>query len=249
MTVRQRIVRRWTRIKMRLAYRWDTATRCWCGGSLGPSRSPLVGECVECGTGVLRRRLTEASYERWYASDYRRWVMGTAEVSVQQLTKEIRRTEAALHWLHYVGYPLGNATVLDIGCGAGGALIACRIYGASHVYGVDVDARSDSVPASFGITVFRTIPPEARRERIWCSHLIEHVLDPVGLLRTLRDHLTHVDWSYIYVETPAWGPKAEVKLPHPYMYTEESFRVLAERAGLTIAALEPGLRAVLKRAG
>jgi len=175
--------------------------------------------------------------------------MGTAEVSVHQLAKEIRRADGALHWVHYVGHNLGNMSVLDVGCGAGGALIACRIRGAARVYGVDVDARSDSIPASFGITVFRTIPTGTRMERIWCSHLIEHVLDPVGFLNTLRNHLATRDWSYIYIETPEWGPKAEIKLPHPFTFSQAAIRLLAKRAGLTVAAIEPGLRAVLRRAG
>jgi len=172
--------------------------------------------------------------------------MGTAEVSVHQLAKEIRRSEAALHWLHYVGYPLGNTSVLDVGCGAGGALIACRIRGAASVAGVDVDARSHLVTGQFGIEVFGGVP-SMQYERIWCSHLIEHVLAPVGLLRTLRDHLKNVDWSYIYIETPEWGPKAEIKLPHPYTFSQAAIHLLAKQANLTVAAIEPGLRAVLRR--
>jgi len=58
LSLRHKAVRRWTRIKTRLAYSWEKARACWCGGSLGPSRSPLVGECQQCGTGVLRWRLT-----------------------------------------------------------------------------------------------------------------------------------------------------------------------------------------------
>jgi len=248
MTLKHKIVRRWTRMMMPLRYESDNVVRCWCGGSLGPSRSPLVGECVECGTGVLRRRLTEVSYERWYRTGtYRLWVLGTAEVSVHQLAKEIRRTESALHWLHYVGHPLGNTSVLDVGCGAGGALIACRIRGAASVAGVDIDARSHLITGQFGIEVFGCVP-SMQYERIWCSHLIEHVLDPVGFLRTLRDHLKNVDWSYIYLETPAWTEKAEIKLPHPFYYSPASFRFLTERAGLKVAAMDDGIRAVLRRA-
>jgi len=173
--------------------------------------------------------------------------MGTAEVSLGQLVKELRRAEAALEWLHKVGYDIGMSTVLDIGCGAGGALIACRLAGAESVVGVDVDSRSDTVTWRFNIPVFRTIPPHSHWERIWCSHLIEHVLDPVGFLHVLSGHLRPVRWSYIYLETPEWGPKAEIKLPHPFTFSQAAIHLLAKQAGLTVAAIEPGLRAVLKR--
>ena len=44
LTVRQKIVRRWTRMLMPFRYETENVLRCWCGGSLSPSRSPLVGE-------------------------------------------------------------------------------------------------------------------------------------------------------------------------------------------------------------
>ena len=253
MTVIHKIIRRWTRMLMPFRYESENVLRCWCGGSLGTSRSPLVGECQECGTGVLLRRLTEASYDRWYASgDYRRYVMGSAGVSLEQLLKELRRSSAAIRFLEEHGSPLfmqrfggGRPSLLDIGCGAGGWLIAAKIAGVGAILGVDTDPRSQRIPKEFGITVSPYMPAGGRFDRVICSHLIEHILSPVNFLRMLAMHLT--DRGVLYVETPAWGPKAEIKLPHPFMYTKESFCSLAKRAGVTVFAMTDGIQAVLRR--
>ena len=254
LTLRQRIVRRWTRMLMPFRYDTEDVLRCWCGGSLGPSRSQLVGECVDCGTGVLLRRLTEASYERWYATGtYRRWVSGSADVSVGQLIKELRRGQAAIEFMERHGYgvrPLGDDprrySVLDVGSGAGGFLVAAKIAGVGAMIGVDTDARSGAIPKEFGIAVSPYMPVGGRFDRVICSHLIEHVLSPVTFMRTLGMHLT--DRGVLYVETPAWTPKAEVKLPHVYMYTAQSFRLLGKRAELEVVAITEGIQAVLRRA-
>lgn len=246
LTLRQKIVRRWTRMLMPFRYETENVLRCWCGGSLGPSRSPLVGDCVECGTGVLRRRLTEESYERWYrVGDYRRYTMGTGGVSVGQLLKEMRRGEAALKFMSDHSFDVYGKSLMDVGSGAGGALIVARLLRAGLLVGVDSDPRSEKVPAILGIQVLDSLPSADDWERVICSHLIEHVIRPVEFLRTLVTYLNSD--GCIYIETPAWGPKAEVKLPHPFYYSQASFRFLAERAGLKVAAMDDGIRAVLRR--
>ena len=248
MTLRQKIVRRWTRIKTRVAYTWETVTRCWCGSDTHRSHDPRVACCMDCGTGVLRRRLTEASYERWYSSgDYRRYTMGTDGVSVGQFLKEMRRGEAAFKFMSDHGFDIYGKSVMDVGSGAGGALIVGRLLRASYLLGVDSDPRSEKVPAAFGIQIISDCPAADNWDRVICSHLIEHVIRPVEFLRMLA--MYHSPEGCIYVETPAWGPKAEVKLPHPFYYSPASFRFLAERAGLKVEAMDDGIRAVLKRAG
>lgn len=246
MTLRQKIVRRWTRMLMPWRYDFENVIRCWCGGTLGLSRDARVGECQECGTGVLLRRLTEKSYERWYrTSDYRRWVMGTSDVSLGQLVKEMRRAQAAYAFLEKHGYGVGGKSVLDIGSGAGGSLVVGRLLGAGRVRGVDTDSRSVSVPSGFGISVSDHLPSEGAWDLVICSHLIEHITHPLGFLAML--YLYTAPTGCIYVETPAWGPKAEVKLPHPFMYSERSFRLLVARADLKIVAMTDGIQAALRR--
>ena len=248
LTLSQRIVRRWTRMLMPFRYEGERACVCWCGGRLSPSPwSPLVGECRDCGTGVLFDRLTEIAYGRFYASGtYRRYTMGTGDVTAAQLAKEIRRAEAAFRFLSDQAFDVYGKSVMDVGSGAGGALIVARLLRAGIVLGVDSDPRSQPIPESFYIPVVTEMPPtDIPLDRIVCSHLIEHVLRPVEFLRMLGLYLAPE--GCLYVETPAWGPKAEIKLPHPFMYSPDSFRLLAKRAGLEIVGMTDGFQAVLRR--
>ena len=248
MTLWQKLVRRWTRMLMPFRYEGQEVSVCWCGGWLGPSRSPLVGECQECGTGVLRRRLTEASYERWYQTgDYRRWVMGSSEVSIGQLTKEIRRAEGALRFLSDQAFDVYGKSVMDVGSGAGGALIVARLLRANYLLGVDSDPRSEKIPATLGIQVLDSLPVADNWDRVICSHLIEHIVRPVEFLRMLAMYLSPD--GCLYIETPAWTEKAEVKLPHVWYLRPQSLRLMAERAGLGVFAMTDGIQSVLRRTG
>jgi len=173
--------------------------------------------------------------------------MGTAEVTLGQLEKELRRADSALTFLSLQDYPVRGKTLVDIGSGAGGMLIAARLAGAASVLGVDTDARAKYIPSRFGIPVSGT-PPSGRLlwERVICSHLIEHMLAPDEFLAQIGSLLT--DDGCLYLETPAWGPKAEIKLPHCFYFRPKSIEMLAERAGLKVAAMDDGIRAVLRRA-
>ena len=192
--------------------------------------------------------MTEAEYARWYASgDYRRYMMGTDGVSAAQLAKEIRRAEAAFRFLSDQACDVYGKSVMDVGCGAGGALVVAYLLRAGSLLGVDSDPRSETIPGSFGIQVVDSLPASDNWDRVICSHLIEHVLQPVEFLRMLGAYLTPE--GCLYVETPAWGPKAEVKLPHVWYFTGDSFRLLAKQAGLAVLAITDGIQAILRRAG
>ena len=240
---------------MPFRYEGESVVRCWCGGSLGPSRSLLVGECQECGTGVLRQRLTEASYERWYANgDYRRYVMGTDDVSAHQLMKELRRGVNACAFMRQAGFPISlhpdcseGCTILDVGCGAGGGLLAARIAGAGKCVGVDSDPRSAWLHLQLGINIEQGLPIQIAWDRVVCSHLIEHIVRPVEFLRMLAMYLSPD--GCLYIETPAWTEKAEVKLPHVWYLRPQSLRLMAERAGLGVFAMTDGIQSVLRRTG
>jgi len=249
LTVRQKIVRRLARIKTRMAYQWERPTHCWCGGELFRdmnSLDPSVSACSVCWTRALRHRLTEASYARWYASgDYRRYVMGTSGVAIGQVMKEIRRAAAAVKFLGDHGVAIRGTWVLDVGSGAGGWLLVAKLFGACRVVGVDVDDRSRAVPSEFGLSVLKARPQDGLWDRIICSHIIEHIIHPVEFLKDVRSVLGRN--GCLYIETPAWGPKAEVKLPHPFYYSPDSLRLLATRAGLEVVAMTDGIQAVLRR--
>ena len=88
--------------------------------------------------------------------------------------------------------------LLDVGCGRGDALAALHDCGWS-VHGVDIDdsaarvARSCGFDAQTGTVADRHFP-DGHFDAIVMSHVIEHVHDPVGLLRECRRILKSDGW-------------------------------------------------------
>ena len=251
--LRRTLVQKWTRLTMPLRYAYETPAACWCGGNVDFSIGgladprPQVGRCDSCGTGVLRRRLTEKSYARFYASgDYRRYVRGSDEVTLGQFLREYRRGLGAITYLEEAGYGIWGQRVLDFGCGAGGVLAVALVAGAKEVVGVDVDPRSAVATRALGIPVEKE-PPARVFDRIILSHILEHALRPHMLLSWLAVGHRLAKDGCLYVETPEWTARSEVKLPHPWMFTQGAVAILAERAGLVVEHLKPGVHAILRK--
>jgi 2-polyprenyl-3-methyl-5-hydroxy-6-metoxy-1,4-benzoquinol methylase len=83
-------------------------------------------------------------------------------------------------------------SLLDVGCGNGYFMERMRSLGWS-VTGVDPDPSAVSYTASRGLAVFQggvaDVPDEARFDVIVLSHVIEHVPDPIQLLRDCERRL------------------------------------------------------------
>lgn len=96
-----------------------------------------------------------------------------------------------------------SKNVLDVGCGGGEWLEIAQ--GASwNVFGVEPDPVSRKMAEAKGIKVWKSID-EARKELplldyVTLSHVIEHVHDPVELLRSCHELLR--PGAGIYVDTP-----------------------------------------------
>lgn len=88
----------------------------------------------------------------------------------------------------YQSAPAPGLKLLDVGCGSGTALAALTTLGWQQVIGLDTDARAVASARSRGLDVRRgTVQSHHFSDEtfdvITISHVIEHVLDPLGLLR------------------------------------------------------------------
>jgi 2-polyprenyl-3-methyl-5-hydroxy-6-metoxy-1,4-benzoquinol methylase len=100
--------------------------------------------------------------------------------------------------------PVPGARLLDVGCGNGGFLEFASRAG-WHVMGVDPDPRAVSAARSRGLnvrlgSVESLESAHALFDVITLSHVIEHVHEPLALLRACHRLLKPEGW--IWVETP-----------------------------------------------
>jgi SAM-dependent methyltransferase len=153
--------------------------------------------------------------------------------------------EQSILWLR--AKPGGR--LLDVGCGRGAMLEGFRSLN-WRVEGVEVDPKAAELARSKGLQV-RLGPLEEQQyspdlfDVITLSHVIEHVHDPVGLLRECRRILR--PGGRLVAITPnleSWGHKefkgAWVELDPPrhlYVFTLPALRLAASKAGFTIKSL------------
>lgn len=106
---------------------------------------------------------------------------------------------------HFRWLPNASASrnVLDVGCGSGEWLEVARSAGWT-VFGVEPDPASRKLAEAKGIKVWQALDAASRDlpplDYIVLSHVIEHVHDPLALLRSCYDLLR--PGAGIYIDTP-----------------------------------------------
>ena len=147
-----------------------------------------------------------------------------------------------------------GARLLEIGCGNGDQLEFLQELG-WQVEGLDPDPVAVAAVAARGLTVHagsleKQCFPDRQFDALVSSHVIEHVHDPVGLLRECRRILT--PGGRLVVITPntaSWGHRwfreswLHLDPPrHLHLFNVVSLRRAAEEAGLTVCRLTSTVR-------
>jgi 2-polyprenyl-3-methyl-5-hydroxy-6-metoxy-1,4-benzoquinol methylase len=150
---------------------------------------------------------------------------------------------------------LPGGELLDVGCGAGAQLVAMRQLG-WRVAGVDLDPRAVEMAKRLhdldvrqGTLEQQRFPPD-RFDAVTVSHTIEHVHDPLGLVRECGRVLK--PGGRLVVVTPnadslgrkRLGPSWIGLQPprHLYLFSCATLRRLAERAGLDVGSVRSSVR-------
>jgi SAM-dependent methyltransferase len=157
---------------------------------------------------------------------------------------------AAMH----LSAPSGPARVLDVGCGSGVLLARMQQFG-WDAEGTDVDpggvqaTRSRGIRCSQGELANQRFP-ENHFTAVHTSHVVEHVADPLALLREC--HRVLKPGGTFVCLTPnaaSWGRnyfgQSWLCLDPPRhlnLFTLPAFRRAAEQAGFTITRLETTVR-------
>lgn len=160
--------------------------------------------CSGCGHVYQDPMLDDEELRRLYRDDYRP-MLKTGDA----VAKEMERGVPVSSWVAEQVEPLvRRRTVLDIGCGSGTYLKPFKERG-WEVFGIDpVPAWTDFARRQLGGTE-RTIVtgsygpdcfPERKFSLILFSHTVEHIPDPVAMLRSMRALLE--DDGILFVATP-----------------------------------------------
>ena len=154
----------------------------------------------------------------------------------------------------YLRAPRGPAKVLDVGCGSGVLLARMKSLG-WETEGVEIDPGGVEAARARGVTVHQgqladAQFPDNHFDAVHSAHVIEHVYDPVALLkecyRILKPGGTLV---IITPNTAGWGHRlfgrAWLNLDPPrhlILFNTSTLRVAAEKHGFEIVRLDSTVR-------
>lgn len=211
--------------------------------------------CSRCDTVYLRQRPRQSEIGAFYAGEYhcyksfkqRGALMATlAKFLAASKVKMIKNL-----------MPSGYSTVLDYGCGSGTWIELMKMAGAPFdMIGTDVVEEPIKLARKLGIEAFVANEDDLKDKLgdkkvglVHMNHVIEHLPDPVNVLKKLKDVL--VDGGVIYGQTPnidsadcrIFGQYwVQWHIPrHLVLYTPETLRKHASAAGLEIVFIKNSL--------
>jgi SAM-dependent methyltransferase len=100
-----------------------------------------------------------------------------------------------------------SGRLLDVGCSSGAFLATARDDGWSVVGTEQAEFAAQRAREEHGVTVFTgsLLPPEdaGQFDLITAWHVLEHLVDPLDALRSLRDRLASN--GTLFIDVPSWG--------------------------------------------
>jgi SAM-dependent methyltransferase len=216
-------------------------------------------ECAACGTVQIMTIPAVATLQRYYPNDYysfaQRQRSGLLQWFVTQRDRHLLglsnlagaligrlRRDPILHVLAQAGLK-PEQRILDVGCGAGRLLDRFARAGFRNVMGIDPFIEADTHTAS-GVRVLKSHLNDVTGsfDVIMFNHSLEHVFDPVAVLREAVQRLTPTGMILVRVPTPssdAWKiyrtDWVQLDAPrHIVLPSREGASIMAQQAGLAV---------------
>lgn len=206
--------------------------------------------CRRCEVVYLNPRPALAEFTRIYPAHYHAFAFTAEDFGFIYRVRRRLEARRLLNWCQ--GLP-ADARIIDIGCGDGFHLAALRDFGQPgwRLEGVDGDARAVARATAQGLNVQLGFVeslalPAASFDLALLIQTVEHVADPVQLLRVVRsllrpggkvvivtDNTDALDFALF--KGRYWGGYHFPR--HWYLFNQNSMRRLAQQAGLEVAGL------------
>jgi len=210
-----------------------------CGAEDLPQWRFGLRRCVGCGLkvspAVWSVNANETFEEEWFGEDYE-----VARSLWVRLFEQLNNKRTLRHLAFNHG---GGGHLLEIGVGSGSLLQDARNAG-FQVTGCDLSRPiCESVSRKLGVPVHcgavSELPRSARFDVVVMNHILEHVADPVGLLREVRNRLSPGGVLHVAVPNiaclsavlPGW---ASYEPYHLTYFSSSTLRMALTRAGFTV---------------
>lgn len=242
-------------------FRFDDSDACYCCG--GTSFSSVAGKdrygfelnyltCDDCGFLFANPYYNEECLGEFYSEHYS--VVYGRKGSEQQVFEAEYLNAKNRIWTLVSKHADGKNSILDFGCAYGGALLAFPKNWKR--LGFDYDENQLDYGRQYGLDL-RSIHMLDQLEEpvdvMMLNQVLEHVRDPVAILKNLIPHLKHD--GVIYIEVPGFetifengiDPRLAFKNAHRHFFCLSSLSQVADRAGLELLEGDESIRALLRK--
>jgi len=209
------------------------------------SKDINVIRCESCGLVQLDKFIDDI--EKFYEESNMR--------PVQKTLNEIRATAYRDDYRRYLFTKsmIENRSVLDFGAGAGGFIKLCKEC-VKDICGIELEKImqdaiiKEGVPCFSGVKDLKQKMPEKRFNIITLFHVLEHLQNPIRVLRLLADLLDNNGKIIIEVPNADDALLSTFKndsfadftywMCHLYLYSNQTLKALIEKAGLKVKFIQ-----------
>ena len=196
--------------------------------------------CARCGCVYQYPHLTGKELDAFYEREYRQLYQGSEGPIPRDIAVQEERAVALQDFVQIHGAQFSRH--LDIGSSAGILLRQFRTAFDTQGAGIEPGDAYRKYAQESGITTYAALEDldqagETRFDLISLAHVLEHLPDPIGLLRNLRqEYLTETGW--LLIEVPNLYAHDCFEVAHLVSFSEHTLRQTLNRAGFTVQALE-----------
>ena len=236
---------------MRVPIEFEPSPACFvCGGTASETLERYWAmrhvlryvACTGCGLVRMNPRPKPESLDHFYAHTY--LSSGSRDIPKRRAKQE----DFARFLVYVLASHVEMASIkrlMDVGCAYGDTIrlikVAIAAQGGNGVEAFAVepseDARKIASPVCtlIGRTIADIPQNNGRYDVIVLSHVLEHMVDPVGTLELLREQLS--ESGRIVLEVPNLYAHPSVDIVHNFLFTPISLRNVAARSGLAVDAI------------
>lgn len=190
--------------------------------------------CGNCGLVFQSPDASQAADPDFYAETYRQIYQSTEEPTAKDLWVQERRALSLTKILNTLNID-PPADILDIGASTGVLLHAFQKAYGSAVIGVEPGDAYRRHAEAGGITMFASVEDllednPARFDLISMIHVLEHLPDPIGMLRVIRTKLLK-ESGILLLEVPNFYAHESYELAHLACYTPHTLQMVLRQAG------------------
>lgn len=190
--------------------------------------------CQDCGFVFQDPQNSQAADPDFYQQTYRQIYQASAEPTAKDLYQQTQRAKNQVEWLIGLGHKKFT-TILDVGASSGLLLETFAKEFEAQVTGVEPGDAYRALAEAKGISMHPSIEAliaskPNRFELLTLMHVLEHLEQPVQVLKQLKEELLSAD-GLLLVEVPNFYAHDSYELAHLSCFTEHTLQELLKQAG------------------